>query len=35
MVDTGAQKAQQAYVLSFFKAWMAGWMVRERERERE
>ncbi len=27
MIRNGETKAKQAYYITFFKAWMAGWMV--------
>ena len=27
MLKTGEKKVSQAYYITFFKAWMAGWMV--------
>jgi hypothetical protein len=27
MIKNGEAKAKQAYHITFFKAWMAGWMV--------
>lgn len=29
MIKNGEAKAKQAYHVTFFKAWMAGWMVRK------
>jgi hypothetical protein len=30
MIKNGEAKAKQAYYVTFFKAWMAGWMVSHR-----